>query len=37
MELIFNVKAMEETVMEMNYDTKKAPLGTNKTRQPFFN
>ncbi|KAG8455589.1 hypothetical protein GDO86_001694 [Hymenochirus boettgeri] len=26
-ELICNLKAMEETVMEMKYDTKKAPLG----------
>ncbi|XP_062511344.1 poly [ADP-ribose] polymerase 2-like [Corticium candelabrum] len=26
-ELICNVKAMEETVVEMKYDTKKAPLG----------
>ena len=26
-ELICNVKAMEGAVMEMKYDTKKAPLG----------
>ena len=26
-ELICNVKAMEEAVMEMQYDAKKAPLG----------
>ena len=27
MELICNVQEMEEAIMEMKYDTKKAPLG----------
>lgn len=28
-ELLCNVKEMEEAVVEMKYDTKKAPLGMN--------
>lgn len=28
-ELICNVQEMEEAIMEMKYDTKKAPLGKN--------
>ena len=30
-ELICNVKAMEEAVMEMQYDVKKAPLGEKRS------
>ncbi len=31
-ELICNVQEMEEAVLEMKYDSKKAPLGTEKLR-----
>ena len=33
-ELICNVKAMEEAVMEMQYDAKKAPLGGYQGNHP---
>lgn len=29
MEMIFNIKMMEQQVLEMNYDAMKAPLGKN--------
>ena len=35
-ELICNVKAMEEAVMEMQYDAKKAPLGENSCAAKLF-
>ena len=36
MKLIFNVKAMEEQMLEMNYDAKKAPLGLFHLESLFF-
>ncbi|GAU96892.1 hypothetical protein RvY_08263-2 [Ramazzottius varieornatus] len=33
MEMIFNIKMMEQQVLEMNYDAKKAPLGKLTTEQ----
>ena len=31
MQTIFNIRMMEEQVMEMNYDAKKAPLGGRRS------